>query len=81
MDRQKMRRCTPRLGEADQDMTPRPFIENFSAGYVQRALDRMPKQGDRQPWLNTQDHRGERKTIGHGALEDGSLIFDIPIAP
>ncbi|MBU3689587.1 MAG: FAD-containing monooxygenase EthA [Acidimicrobiales bacterium mtb01] len=66
---------TPRLRPSDRDMTPRPWIEQFSAGYMQRTMDQMPKQGDREPWVNPQSFKIERKTIGRGRLDDGVLQF------
>ena len=38
----------------------------------------MPKQGDREPWINTQDYKRELRMIRRGDLQDGSLIFDNP---
>ena len=35
----------PWLAEEDSNMMAKPWIENFSAGYIQRSLDLMPKQG------------------------------------
>lgn len=69
---------TPRLRASDRNMTPRPWIEQFSAGYMQRTMDQMPKQGDREPWVNPQSFKIERKTIGKGRLDDGVLQFTQP---
>ena len=66
---------TPRLREADRDMETRPWIEDFSSGYMQRAMDRFPKQGNRDPWRNTQNYALDKKIIRKGELEDGALIF------
>jgi monooxygenase len=79
LDERRMRQCTPRLREADLQMASRPFIEDFSSNYIRRALHLLPKQGDREPWLNIQDYRRELKMIRHGALEDGVLVFDNPV--
>lgn len=49
MDAIGSRQCTPRLREADQGMPARPWIVDFSSGYIQRVIERMPRQGDRQP--------------------------------
>ncbi|MCC5861831.1 MAG: hypothetical protein JJT93_08000 [Gammaproteobacteria bacterium] len=46
------RQCTPQLRESDYDMVPRPFIDDFSANYMQRMMDRFPRQGNREPWIN-----------------------------
>ncbi len=78
MDQHKVRQCTPRLSDADRKMTPRPFILNFSSNYIQRALHLLPKQGEREPWLNTQDYARDVKLIAHQPLDDGTLCFDNP---
>ena len=67
--------CTPRLRSSDQAMPPRPWIENFSSGYVQRALHRMPRQGDREPWLNPQNYRRDRKMFRKSPVDDGVMQF------
>ena len=56
-------------------MTARPFIDDFSSGYMQRAMDKMPKQGDRAPWLNTQNYHDDQKELRFGNLNDGVLQF------
>ncbi|UCD69910.1 MAG: NAD(P)/FAD-dependent oxidoreductase [Betaproteobacteria bacterium] len=68
---------TPQLREEDEDMQPRPFVEadNFNAGYLTRKMHIMPKQGDREPWVFSQDYYQERKTIPNADLEDGTLIY------
>jgi len=73
-----MRQVTPRLRKEDRDMRARPFVDDFSAGYFQRALKRLPKQGDREPWVNCQNYTREQKLIGRAPLEDGVLQFDNP---
>jgi hypothetical protein len=39
----------------------------------------FPKQGDRTPWLNTQDYKADKKMIRRGPLEDGALTFSNPL--
>lgn len=75
MDRKNVRQCTPRLREEDARMTAKPWIEDFSAGYVQRSMQLLPKQGDKDPWRNTQNYALEKKLIRRAALEDGALVF------
>ncbi|MGA0263645.1 MAG: FAD-containing monooxygenase EthA, partial [Ilumatobacteraceae bacterium] len=67
--------ATPRLRAEDRTMTPRPWIENFSAGYMQRVMDKMPKQGDREPWTNPQRYELEKKIIGKQPVDDGVMTF------
>lgn len=67
----------PALRDQEQTMEMRPWIdpENFNAGYIMRALERLPKQGDRQPWVMTQDYFDDRVTLPAADLEDGTLIY------
>ena len=57
-----------------------PFIdpENFNAGYLTRKLHIMPKQGDRQPWVFSQDYYTEKDLIEGADLDDGTLVYDYP---
>ena len=76
MDRVGAVRCTPRLRPEDSAMTPRPWIDDFPAGYMQRSMHLFPKQGDRAPWTNPQDYLLERKDFREGPIDDGCLQFD-----
>ncbi len=67
--------ATPRLRPSDQDMSPRPWIEGFSAGYLQRVLPLLPKQGDREPWLNPQSYRRDKKLFRKAPIDDGVMRF------
>jgi monooxygenase len=78
MDELGMRQCTPMLREEERDMPGRPWIEDFSSGYMQRVMHLYPKQGDREPWLNTQNFFADKKMIRHAPLEDGALGFSNP---
>jgi cation diffusion facilitator CzcD-associated flavoprotein CzcO len=78
MDELGMQQVTPRLREQDHGMLERPWIDDFSAGYMQRVMHLFPKQGDHEPWLNTQNFRRDRKMIRNAPLEDGALTFDNP---
>jgi hypothetical protein len=51
-----------------------PLID-FTAGYVMRALDQLPHQGDRDPWRLRQSYLRDRWTIRRAPLEDGVLEF------
>ena len=43
----------------------RPFMD-FTSGYVLRALDRLPRQGDRAPWMLKQNYLTDLRTIRRG---------------
>ncbi|MGB5625621.1 MAG: NAD(P)/FAD-dependent oxidoreductase [Woeseiaceae bacterium] len=69
------RQCTPRLRSEDSAMQMQSWITGFSPGYIQRALDRLPKQGDREPWINPQSYGADKKMFREGAIDDGVLEF------
>lgn len=75
MDELGVQQATPRLREEDRDMQLGPWIDDFSAGYMQRVMHLFPKQGNRDPWRNTQDFHLDKKLIRHAPLEDGALVF------
>jgi cation diffusion facilitator CzcD-associated flavoprotein CzcO len=78
MDATGTRQCTPRLRPSDSGMPARPWIVGFSSGYVQRVLHQMPKQGDREPWINPQRYSRDRKLFRKGPLDDGVMTFTRP---
>ncbi len=71
LDREGYRSVAPRR---DPAVGERPFMD-FSAGYVLRALDDLPKQGDREPWMLRQNYLHDLRTIRRGELDDGVLEF------
>ncbi|WP_334127783.1 flavin-containing monooxygenase [Sneathiella sp.] len=77
MDAKGARIVVPELREEDRDMPALPFVkpENFNAGYLARALHLLPRQGDRDPWVHTQDYYKDIETLRSADLEDGTLIY------
>ncbi len=75
MDATATQQVTPQLRPQDAGMPARPWIEGFSAGYMQREMHKFPKQGDREPWVNTQDYRRDRKLFLRDSFDDGALVF------
>jgi len=78
MDEAGYRQCTPRLRDGEFHMPKRPWIIGFSSGYIQRVLERLPKQGDHEPWINPQDYRRDKEMFRDCELEDGVLTFSSP---
>jgi cation diffusion facilitator CzcD-associated flavoprotein CzcO len=66
---------TPTLRPEDQNMTPHSWIESFSPGYMRRFMDKMPKQGDREPWINPQNYAKDKKMFRKAPIEDGVMRF------
>jgi cation diffusion facilitator CzcD-associated flavoprotein CzcO len=67
--------CTPRLRPSDRDMPERPWIDEFSSGYIRRMLPLLPRQGDREPWINTQSYSRDVKLIRKAPVDDGVMQF------
>ena len=68
--------ATPRIPEiVARTMEKRYWIHDFSAGYMQRMLPKMPRQGTQMPWVNPQNYRKDKKMFRGGAIADGALIF------
>lgn len=75
MDKLGVLQVTPRLRLHELNAERRPWIEDFSAGYMQRMMHLFPKQLATDPWRNTQNFDLDRKMVRHAPLEDGALIF------
>jgi hypothetical protein len=80
MDANGYRQCTPLVSAEYKDMQTLPWISEFSSGYIQRVMHLFPKQGDREPWINTQNYKLDKKLLRHGPIDDGVLSFDNPDA-
>ncbi|UWX96680.1 alpha/beta fold hydrolase [Arthrobacter zhaoxinii] len=59
---------------APAGMPTRPLLD-FGAGYVQRSLDSLPRQGTQAPWLMTMNFLADRRDLQKGALVDEHLHF------
>ncbi len=70
--------ATPRRRPEDEDMTLRPWIDDFSAGYLQRMIPALPKQGDREPWTNPQRYAADRRALLQDPIDDGVMTFSSP---
>ncbi|GAB1331426.1 flavin-containing monooxygenase [Streptomyces sennicomposti] len=64
--------CRPE--PADPGMPTRPFLD-FGAGYIRRAVDSLPRQGDRMPWLTSMDYRDDVKMLRSDSVTDPELRF------
>lgn len=77
MDKLGVQQVTPRLRPEDENMPARPWIDGFSAGYMQRSMHLFMKQGE-GPWRNTQNYALDKKMVRKAPIEDGALVFDNP---
>ena len=71
LDEHGYRRVVPRH---DPTVGQVPLMD-FTSGYVLRALDQLPHQGDRDPWRLRQSYLHDRRTIRRAPLDDGVLDF------
>ena len=65
------RRVVPRRDPSVREV---PLMD-FTSGYVLRALDQLPHQGDRDPWRLRQSYVRDLRTIRRAPLDDGVLDF------
>lgn len=71
MDRHGLRSVVP---VKDPTVGERPFMD-LASGYIQRALDHLPRQGDRAPWALKQNYLVDIRTIRRDKIDDGVLSF------
>jgi cation diffusion facilitator CzcD-associated flavoprotein CzcO len=57
----------------------RPLLD-FSAGYVQRALDQLPKQGTASPWRVVMDYNEDVAQLRKAPVDDAALSFRVRTA-
>ena len=72
MDRTGTKVCTPRL--TDPTVKPEPWVD-FSSGYFQRSIAKLPKQGSKRPWKLYQNYALDIVTLKFGKVEDGAMEF------
>ncbi|WP_250655462.1 flavin-containing monooxygenase [Alkalimarinus coralli] len=72
MDQHDKSICCPTLPQPD--MPTRPLLD-FGAGYVQRSLSKLPRQGLGAPWVIPMDYWVDKKLMKDGPVEDPNLRF------
>lgn len=70
-----MRQCTP--VNVDGSLEPDELLP-LSSGYIARASERMPKQGDRFPWQVHQSYLADYRAMKRRPLDDGTMRFSNP---
>ena len=58
----------------DPNMPTRPLLD-FSAGYVQRFMDNLPRRGMEPPWDVAMDYKADAKNLRFGSVTNDSLKF------
>jgi len=75
MTKTGMRQATPR--NTDPTIGEAPWLD-FSSGYVQRTIDKFPKQGTRAPWKLHQNYALDLMNLRFSAVDDGVMEFTNP---
>lgn len=65
---------------APEGLRTRPLLD-FDAGYVQRSLDQLPRQGDTAPWRMAMNYFEDRRQLLRKPVVDRFLRFDDAAAP
>ena len=72
MDRHGYKQCMPH--NLDPSVTELPSLD-FSSGYVQRSIAKMPKQGSKRPWRLYQNYALDIVTLRYGKIDDGVMQY------
>ena len=73
MDENNYTVVRPRFDENEFDVEP---LLDFDSGYIQRALDVLPKQGSKAPWKVYQDYIKDIRSLKYGRVDDGCLEYE-----
>src|ERR1700734_3543342 len=72
MDRRGYKQCMPH--NLDPTITELPSLD-FSSGYVQRSVAKMPKQGSKRPWRLYQNYALDIVSLRFGKIDDGVMKY------
>jgi cation diffusion facilitator CzcD-associated flavoprotein CzcO len=72
MDRHGYRQCMPH--NSDPSIEPMPSL-NFTSGYVQRSIAKLPKQGSKRPWRLYQNYALDIVSLRFGKVDDGVMQY------
>ena len=75
MDKQGVTSCVP---EEDPNAIVDDEYIDFTSGYVQRALDKLPKQGKKSPWRQYQNYIKDIFLVRLFSIKDSTLKFYNP---
>ena len=61
--------------EAGPDVVGNGDFLDLNSGYIQRVAHQLPKQGSRDPWINTQNYLKDLFQVRFKSIEDSDLKF------
>ena len=73
--KERIRRGDWQPGERLPSIPAMAEIFGVAKQTVQRAVDQLPRQGDRMPWLTSLDYRGDVKLLRADSVADPELHF------
>jgi cation diffusion facilitator CzcD-associated flavoprotein CzcO len=71
-----LRQCEAR--NTDPAVAPSPLFD-LSSGYMQRAADRLPKQGNKFPWQVHQSYLKDYRAMRMSDIHDAAMHFSNPL--
>jgi len=77
MEKRGAKRVEVQLRPEDKDMELLPWIdtENFNPGYLLRAMDKLPKRGNKPEWQHSQDYWTEKDEIPAIDLDGPEFVY------
>ena len=64
----------------DPTVMAEPFVD-FTSGYIQRAADRLPKQGSKKPWKLNQNYALDIMALKFGSVDDAMQFSGPTVSP
>ena len=61
--------------EAGEDVAADSDFLDLTSGYIQRVAHTLPKQGSKDPWINTQNYLKDLFQVRFKSIEDSDLKF------
>jgi monooxygenase len=72
MDRTGYQVCVPQ--NDDPSIKEEPWL-NLTSGYIQRVMDKLPKQGSKTPWKLHQNYVRDVMSLKFGSVDDGVMRY------
>ncbi|OUR89347.1 FAD-containing monooxygenase EthA [Gammaproteobacteria bacterium 42_54_T18] len=72
MEKEGISYCVPEAKATD--ISTGPFLD-LQSGYVVRAADKLPRQGNSTPWKVVQDYFHDIPILKYSQIDDGILLF------